>query len=93
MTIMEFSKKYRIPYHIAYEATYKVPAISTMQRDREYPEDKLFDAASDLIEARINKHARLMSQANTMYINLHSTRAREGKPLEMPKVRRENQNL
>lgn len=90
MTIREFADKYNVPYHIIYEATYNVTAISTMRKDREYPEDELFNAASDLIEERINKHTKLMSQANRFYINLHSTRAKEGLPLEMPKVRRES---
>ena len=90
MTIKEFANKYGIPYHVAYEATYRVKPISTMQRDRDFPEDELFKAASDLIEARINKHTKLVSQANKAYISLHSTRAKEGYPLEMPKVRRES---
>ena len=90
MTIREFADKYHVPYHIVYEATYKVQAISTMRRDREYIEKELFDATSDLIEDRANKHAKLLSQANRMFINLHSTRAKEGISHDLPKVRRES---
>ena len=93
MTIKEFANKYGIPYHIAYEATYRVKTISTMRRDREYPEDELFNAASDLIEARINKHTKLVSQANKAFISLHSTRAKEGYSCEMPQMRRESKDL
>ena len=88
MTIREFADKYGIPYHIVYEATYKVSAISTMRRDREYPEDKLFDATDELIQTRVEKHKRLMSQAHRMFINLHSTKEMEVVAREMPKVRR-----
>lgn len=90
MTIREFADKYHIPYHIVYEATYKVHAVSTMRRDRDFLEDDLFKAADELIQERVNKHAKLMSQANTHFINLHSTRAKEGYPCDMPKVRRES---
>ena len=90
MTIKEFAEKYHVPYHIVYEATYKVQAISTMRRDREYPEGELFEATSDLIEDRANKHAKFLSQANSMFINLHSARAKEGYPCVMPKVRRKS---
>ena len=93
MTIKEFANKYGIPYHVAYEATYRVKPISTMMRDRDFPEDELFDATSDLIEDRANKHAKLLSQANRMFINLHSTRAKEGYPCELSKVRRKIQNV
>lgn len=90
MTIKEFANKYGIPYHVAYEATYRVKPISTMMRDRDFPEDELFDATSDLIKDRANKHAKLLSQANRMFINLHSTRAKEGIFCEVPKVRSES---
>ena len=90
MTLKEFAQKYDVPYHVVYEASYKVPAISTMMRDRDFPEDELFDATSDLIEERINRHAKLMSQANAHFINLHSTRAKEGYPYVLPKVRRKS---
>ena len=93
MTIKEFANKYGIPYHVAYNATYHVKPISNLVRDRDYLEEDLFTATSKDIEARINRLQGKLSQANRDFINLHSTRAKEGYPCELPKVRREIQNV
>ena len=90
MTLQEFSDKYHVPYHIVYEASYKVPAISTDIRDRDFPEDELFNETDKLIQERVDRHARLMSKANRIFINLHSVRAKEGMPCDLPQMRRES---
>ena len=90
MTLQEFSDKYHVPYHIVYEASYKVPAISTDIRDRDFPEDQLFNETDRIIQERVDRHARLMIKANRIFINLHSVRAKEGMPCELPQMRREN---
>ena len=59
MTLKEFAKKYDIPYHIVYEASYKVPVISTLQRDREYPEKALFVEVRRVVKNRISRHRDL----------------------------------
>ena len=41
MTIKEFSEKYNIPYNMAYNASYGVKPVSTVLRDRDYPEEEL----------------------------------------------------
>ena len=56
MTLKEFSRKYQVPYHIVYEASYKVPAISTMRKDREFPEKQLFVEVMSAVNNKIRKH-------------------------------------
>lgn len=59
MTLKEFAQKYDVPYHIVYEASYKVPAISTMRKDREYPEKELFLEVRRVVTNRISRHRDL----------------------------------
>ena len=77
MTIREFSDKYGIPYGIAYEATYKVPSYSTLQKDREYPEDQMFAEAERIISARMKKHRGQYEKAKKYIISLHSAKRKE----------------
>ena len=59
MTIREFADKYDIPYHIVYESTYKVQTVSTMRKDREYPEKELFTEVRSLVNERLKYHREL----------------------------------
>lgn len=59
LTLKEFSRKYQVPYHIVYEASYKVHAISTMQKDREYPEKELFTEVRSVLSGRMRHHRDL----------------------------------
>jgi hypothetical protein len=59
MTLKEFAQKYDVPYHVVYEASYKVPAISTMRKDREYPEKELFLEVRRVVTNRISRHRDL----------------------------------
>ena len=43
MTIAEVAGKYNVPYSVAYEASYGVEPVATLERDKDFPEDKLFD--------------------------------------------------
>lgn len=70
MTIKEFAEKYKVPYHLVYESTYKVPSYSTIRKDREYPEDGLFRETERIIEARMNRHKELYQQARKAFMNL-----------------------
>ena len=72
MTIKEFADKYGIPYSIVYEATYKVPYISTMRKDREYPERELYKDTNRIITQRLEKHRKLFHQTQKMLISLKS---------------------
>ena len=62
MTCKEFSIKYNIPYHIAYAATYKVKPVSSMLRDRDYPEDALLDAVRKMLQQRIKKNKAILDE-------------------------------
>lgn len=77
MTIREFSDKYRVPYSIVYESTYKVPSISTMRKDREYPEQELFTEVNRIITKRLEKHSKLYHQTQKMLISLNSIKRME----------------
>lgn len=59
MTLKEFALKYNVPYHVVYEASYKVPTVSTMRKDREYPEKELFLQVRRLVNARLKHHREL----------------------------------
>lgn len=74
MTIKGFSEKYNVPYHIVYEATYKVPAVSTMQKDREYPEDDMHREVRSIVNSRLSFH---MEKARKLSVILNSLDWRE----------------
>jgi len=74
MTIVEFSNKYDVPYHIVYEATYKVPAVSTMQKDREYPEDDLYREVRNIMNTRLGAH---LDKARKLAVFLNNLEGRE----------------
>ena len=62
MTLKEFSKQYGIPYHIVYEASYKVQPISTDLRDREWPEHDLLIETHGLVCDRIKFHREMLDK-------------------------------
>ena len=70
MTIREFIQKYQIPYHVAYEATYKVKPVSTMIRDRDYQEDELYKAVVEMLAERIDRHKRIIHEQRTFLNNM-----------------------
>ena len=77
MTLKEFAEKYKVPYHIVYESSYMVQPVGTMQRDRDFPEDDLFDAVDKILNKRMKRHTALLRTAQGAFINLHSTRRLE----------------
>ena len=62
MTCKEFATKYNIPYHIAYAATYMVKPVSSMLRDRDYPEDAMLDAVRKMLQQRIKKNKAILEE-------------------------------
>lgn len=66
MTLKEFSDQYKIPYHIVYEASYKVHPISTDLRDREWPENELLVETHNLVCDRIKYHQEMLDKNNVM---------------------------
>ena len=43
MTIKAFAEKYNIPYPLAFKASIGVAPVATLERDKDFPEDALFD--------------------------------------------------
>jgi len=43
VTIKAFAEKYKITYCQAYELSYGVEPVSTMVRDKDFPEEELFE--------------------------------------------------
>ena len=78
MTIKEFSDKYGIPYHIAYEASYKVQPVGTFIRDKDFPEDLLFAETKRIVQKRAKKHMELMNACLRAEMNMNNRRL-EGK--------------
>ena len=62
MTLKGYAQKYKVPYHIVYESSYKVQPISTWIRDRDYPENELTEAILEIADERIEKYSRLIAQ-------------------------------
>lgn len=87
MTIKEFADKYGVAYNIVYEATYKVPCYSTMRKDREYSEEKLFKEVDALLTARMEKHRKLYHQTQRAFIRMNAVRKGEMSG-EMPVLRK-----
>ena len=70
MTVNEFSDKYDVPYHIVYEATYKIQPISPARRDREFHEKDMFRSVKEIAEKRFTKHKRLAKKQIEILENL-----------------------
>ena len=62
MTIKEFAVKYTIPYHVAYKASFRVKPIATMQRDRDYDEDALYEETIRYTKRRLREIKELYCQ-------------------------------
>ena len=77
MTLKEFSDKYNVPYHIVYNASYKVHTVSNLQKDRDYDEADLFDATREQIRKRIEKHRKLLYASLRAEVNLNKGRCDE----------------
>ena len=77
MTIKEFSDKYDVPYYLAYEASYKVQPTGSMQRDKDFPEDQLFDETVKLIHRRYEKHRQQMNVCMRAEVNMNRRRGNE----------------
>lgn len=73
MTCKEFADKYNIPYHIAYAATYKVKPVSSMIRDRDYPEDDMREAVIRMLEQRIIKNKAILEEQRKALSGLLNT--------------------
>lgn len=74
MTIKGFSEKYQVPYYIVYEASYKVQPVGTWVRDRDFPEDRLFEETKKLVGKRIEKHRKQLNIALRAEVNLNKGR-------------------
>lgn len=60
MTLKGFSRKYGIPYHIVYEASYNVQPVINDIYEREYPESDMVEALHKIICFRIDHYQDMM---------------------------------
>ena len=74
MTIKEFSDKYDVPYYTAYEASYKVSPVGSVKRDKDFPEDQLFEETLKLIHRRYEKHRQQMTLCMRAEVNMNKRR-------------------
>ena len=74
MTIKEFSDKYDVPYYLAYEASYKVRPVGTDRRDKDFPEDELFEETKSLIHRRYERHRQQMNLCMRAEVNMNRRR-------------------
>ena len=70
MTIKEFANKYRVPYHVAYNASYKIKPYASMERDKDFSEKELFEETKKMLESRLKKHHKLCCQYQLAIDNL-----------------------
>ena len=70
MTLKEFSRKYNVPYHIVYEASYAVHPISTDRYDREYPEEGIRKEVANRLKASIERHEMMAAKQRDILKNL-----------------------
>lgn len=70
MTIKEFSDKYRIPYNIAYKASYVVKPAETFRCDKEYDEQELRTETVKYAKARLKLLTYQRDQYATALDNL-----------------------
>lgn len=63
MTIREIADKYSVPYHIVYEASYKVTPISTELKDRDWPEREMVREIYRIACERIKFHRQAMDKS------------------------------
>ena len=54
MTIKEFARKYSVPYHVCYKATFTVRAVATLVREQDYDEGELKAAIRKYIKRRLH---------------------------------------
>ena len=56
MTIKAFSEKYHINYNVAFNASKSVKPVSTLERDKDFSEDELFNSLIANYESKIRFH-------------------------------------
>ena len=75
MTIKGFANKYGIPYSIAYQASFEVHPVSTMIRDRDYPEGDLYRATKKLLAKRIEDKQKQVAENQRLLAQMKGRKA------------------
>ena len=70
MTISDFSRKYKIPHRVVYEASYQARLIEPESAYTEYSESDLLRSAVELITKRRNKHQAMADDMAVYLQNL-----------------------
>ena len=65
MTIKEIAEKYGVTYNVAYQGTYGVKPISTIYREREYPEKTVVKNIVFILNNRITRHKEKTRELET----------------------------
>ena len=55
VTIKAFAKKYGVPMSIAFEASYDVQPKATMERDKDFDEQEMYDSLVKILDKREDK--------------------------------------
>ena len=76
MTLKEFSKKYEVKYGVVYAASYLVKPISTMQRDRDFPEEELYRQVTKELHRRAVKYTELAKDCRSAYQRIRQNHAK-----------------
>jgi len=56
MKVKDFAEKYGVPYQVAYASTWLMKPDFRMRRDRQYDEQAMKDAVTELLSQRIKRH-------------------------------------
>ena len=73
MTIKEFSRKYNIPYYLAYKASYNFTPVSTYRRDREYSEEEMLIETHNYISGMAESYRKKADQYDKILEGMMNT--------------------
>jgi len=62
MTMKEFARKYDIPYPVVYKASFRVHPVSSVKREKDYPEEDLLRETERFANQRIKECKRYISE-------------------------------
>ena len=75
MTIKAFAEKYGINYNLAFEASQGVKPVPTLERNKDFPEDELFD---NLIAIYHRKRRFFEQEISALNVKIRSANRKRG---------------
>ena len=70
MTLKEFSDKYCVDYNTVFKASCNVKPVSTLQRDKDFPEEELYKQVNKELNNRIFIHLEYVGKYNSIKDNM-----------------------